>query len=99
MKKRMNAMMQMMLIMTAIPTNTVAALKAGDKIVPKSSSLPLHISVPSWLKLSQLLQITGVERSSIKKIRFKIFHFLANKEDKKGQFARKIQIKFSKLNF
>ena len=94
MKKRMNAMMQMMLIMTAIPTNTVAALKAGDKIVPKSSSLPLHISVPSWLKLSQL-QMKGhqLKRSDL---RYSII--LANKEDK-GQFARIIQIKFSLLNF
>lgn len=48
--------------------------------------------------LAEIITITD-ERSSIKKIRFKIFHFLANNEDKKGQFARKIQIKFSKLNF
>ena len=50
MKNKTKAMMQMMLMITAIPTKTVAALKAGDKIVPKSSSLPLQISVPSWLK-------------------------------------------------
>ena len=43
-------MIQMMLMMTAIPTKTVAARKAGDKIVPKSSRRPRHISVPSWLK-------------------------------------------------
>ena len=75
MKKRMNAMMQMMLIMTAIPTNTVAALKAGDKIVPKSSSLPLHISVPSWLKLSQSLQIRGTKGHQLKRsdLRYSIF--------------------------
>ena len=50
MKKRMKEMMQRMLMMTAIPTKTVAALKAGERMVPKSSRRPLQISVPSWLK-------------------------------------------------
>ena len=50
MKKRMKEMMQRMLMMTAIPTKTVAALKAGERMVPKSSRRPRQISVPSWLK-------------------------------------------------
>ena len=57
MKKRMKEMMQRMLMMTAIPTKTVAALKAGERIVPKSSNRPLQISVPSWLKCSGLVRL------------------------------------------
>ena len=49
-KNRMKEMRQMMLMITAIPTKTVAALKAGERMVPKSSSRPRQISVPSWLK-------------------------------------------------
>ena len=44
-----------MLMMTEMPTKTVAARNAGDKMVPKSSRRPRQISVPSWLKMSRLL--------------------------------------------
>ena len=57
MKKRMKEMMQRMLMMTAIPTNTVAALKAGERMVPKSSKRPRQMSVPSWLKCSGLVKL------------------------------------------
>ena len=53
MKKRTKEMMQRMLMITEIPTKTVAARKAGERIVPKSSKRPRQISVPSWLKLQR----------------------------------------------
>ena len=57
MKNRTKEMMQMMLMMTEMPTKTVAARKAGDKMVPKSSRRPRQISVPSWLKMSKIVII------------------------------------------
>ena len=60
MKKRMKEMMQRMLMMTAIPTKTVAALKAGERMVPKSSRRPLQISVPSWLKFKMVKLCSSV---------------------------------------
>ena len=57
MKNRTKEMMQMMLMMTEMPTKTVAARNAGDKMVPKSSRRPRQISVPSWLKMSKIVII------------------------------------------
>ena len=57
MKNRTKEMMQMMLMMTEMPTKTVAARNAGDKMVPKSSRRPRQISVPSWLKMSRIVII------------------------------------------
>ena len=49
MKNRMKEMRQMMLIITAIPTKTVAALKAGEMMEEKSGRAPRHTSKPSLL--------------------------------------------------
>ena len=49
MKKRTKATTQRMAVMTARPVKTVAARKAGERIVPKSSKRPRQISLPSWL--------------------------------------------------
>ena len=66
MKKRMKEMMQRMLMMTAMPTKTVAALKAGERIVPKSSRRPRQISVPSWLKFN-LVKLSTLYSPSVQK--------------------------------
>jgi hypothetical protein len=57
MKKRTRATTQRILMMTAKPVNTVAARKAGERMVPKSSRRPRQISLPSWLKIKHKYQM------------------------------------------
>ena len=56
-KKSTIARIQIRIMITAIPTKTVAARKAGDRIDEKSSRRPRQISRPSWLKIEVISKV------------------------------------------
>lgn len=56
-RKSTIARIQIRIMITAIPTKTVAARKAGDRIDEKSSRRPRQISRPSWLKIDVISNV------------------------------------------